>query len=817
MFFESMHDSIGSTPLVRLKLDAPPDVEVSAKLEMHNPFAMKDRVARHMLLEARRLGVLEPGAPVIESSSGTMALGIALVGRSLGHPVHIVTDPRIDPITLAKLRALGCEVHVVDRMSSHGWQSARLERLEQLRADLPGAFWPKQYSNPDNPGAYRALARELVTDLGTVDVLVGPVGSGGSLCGTARALRRHNPDLYVVGVDCVGSALFDQPDRPGRLQSGLGNSLQPANLDTSLLDEVHWLNDHEAFAATHDLARDQQIFAGNTSGSVYQVLRHLARHSEPGRRIVGIFPDRGDRYADTVYSREHWDKHGLRDMERRPQPHEVVYGVEVHSWSRASLREVRPVPRKLLFVESNTTGTGMVALRLARELDFAPVLLTSDPTRYTGLDDTGADVIVCDTNSLSALRATVQEHFRALEIAGITTTSDFYVPTVAELATWLGAPGNPAEAMRTCRDKAKLRETLAREGVRQPRFVVVRDAAAGATAAAEVGLPCVVKPVDDSGSTNVLLCTSAQEASAHVAHILSRTVNARGLPTAGEVLVEELADGPEYSVEMFSVQGRHACVGVTAKSVTGAPCFVEHQHLFPASVTPEVAEELTRTVRAALSAAGVRSGPTHTEVRLVADGPVIIEVNPRLAGGMIPEMIRLATGTDLLEQQVRAATGREPLLEPEFARQGGIRFLIADRTGRIAAVEGLDRAAAVAGVDRVTMTVRPGAEVRPAQDAYGRLGYIIATSERPDDIEKVLDAAEQEIRFVYEDEAQDVRDLYRVVSNDEEQYSIWPHDRPLPPGWRAHETSGTKDECLSHIAEVWTDIRPLNLRASHGG
>ncbi|GAA3067224.1 hypothetical protein GCM10020254_08530 [Streptomyces goshikiensis] len=722
-----------------------------AKLEMHNPFAMKDRVARHMLLEARRLGVLLPGAPVIESSSGTMALGIALVGRSLGHPVHIVTDPRIDPITLAKLRALGCEVHVVDRMSSHGWQSARLERLEQLRADLPGAFWPQQYSNPDNPGAYRALAQELVTDLGTVDVLVGAVGSGGSLCGTARALRRHNPDLYVVGVDCVGSALFAQPDRPGRLQSGLGNSLQPANLDASLLDEVHWLNDHEAFAATHDLAREQQIFAGNTSGSVYQVLRHLAAHGEPGRRIVGIFPDRGDRYADTVYSQDHWDEHRLSDLELAPRPREVVYGTEVHSWSRASLHEVRPVRRTLLFVESNTTGTGMAALRLARELDFTPVLLTGEPGRYTGLDDTGAEVVVCDTNSLPALREAVQTRFRAQEIAGITTTSDFYVPTVAELATWLGAPGNPAEAMRTCRDKAKLRETLARAGVRQPRFVVVRDAAAGVTAAAKVGLPCVVKPVDDSGSTNVLRCTSAEEVSAHVTHILARTVNARGLPTAGAVLVEELADGPEYSVEMFSVEGRHHCVGITAKSVTGTPYFVEHQHLFPAPVPPAVAEELARTARAALTAAGVRSGPTHTELRLVADGPVIIEVNPRLAGGMIPEMIRLATGTGLLEQQVRAATGQEPLLEPEFARQGGIRFLIAERAGRVLAIEGADRAAAVAGVDRVTVTVRPGAEVRPAQDAYGRLGYIIATSERPEEIEDVLDAAEREIRFVYEE------------------------------------------------------------------
>ncbi|MEU8542179.1 pyridoxal-phosphate dependent enzyme [Streptomyces sp. NPDC048717] len=751
MFFDSLHDSIGATPLVRLRLDAAEGVEVCAKLEMYNPFAMKDRVARHMLLEARRLGILKPGAPVIESSSGTMALGIALVGRSLGHPVHIVTDPRIDPLTLAKLRALGCEVHVVARMSSHGWQSARLERLERLRAELPGAYWPRQYSNPDNPGAYRALARELVADLGGVDVLVGSVGSGGSLCGTTRALRRLSPDLYVVGVDCVGSALFGQPDRPERLQSGLGNSLQPDNLDLSVLDEVHWLNDREAFAATRELAREQQIFAGNTSGSVYQVLRHLARTVEPGRRVVGIFPDRGDRYFDTVYSPAHWERHRLMELERAERPREVVYGTEVRSWAYASLREVRPARRKLLFVESNTTGTGMQALRLARELGFEPVLLTDDATRYPGLDDTGAEVVVCDTASLPALRAAVRERFRAPDLAGVTTTSDFYVPAVAELSTWLGLPGNPAEAMRTCRDKARLRETLARAGVRQPRFAVVRDAEAGVTAAAKIGLPCVVKPSDDSGSTDVLRCTGPDQVGAHVARILSRTVNGRGLPTAGTALVEEFADGPEYSVEMFGVEGHHHLVGVTAKTVTGTPYFVERQHLFPAPLPGPVAEELTRIVRAALSAAGVLFGPTHTEVRLVEDGPVIIEINPRLAGGMIPEVIRLATGTALLEQQVRAATGEPPDLAREFTRQGGIRFLMAERAGRLAAVEGADRAAEVAGVDRVTVTVRPGADVRPAEDAYGRLGYIIATAERPDEVERILDAAEREIRFVYED------------------------------------------------------------------
>ncbi|MEV4319527.1 cysteine synthase family protein [Actinocrispum sp. NPDC049592] len=343
MRYDTMIDAIGHTPLVRLDLPGHDEIHGYAKLELQNMFAMKDRVARQVILTARRTGELRPGAPIIESSSGTMALGVALVGTALGHPVYIVTDPRIDPMTLAKLKSLGCVVEVVPRMTAHGWQSARLERLEQLRRDLDGAFWPRQYSNPQNPAAYRSLATELLADLDHVDVLVGSVGSGGSLCGTARALRERLPQLWVIGVDCVGSVLFGQPDEPRRLQSGLGNSMIPPNLDHSVIDEVHWLNDHEAFAAARDLAREQQIFGGNTAGSVYRVMRHVARGLGPGARMVGILADRGDRYADTVYSDEHWTRHGLLDLPKMDSPAEVEYGEPVSSWAYSYLAGARDV------------------------------------------------------------------------------------------------------------------------------------------------------------------------------------------------------------------------------------------------------------------------------------------------------------------------------------------------------------------------------------------------------------------------------------------------------------------------------------------
>ncbi|MGA5063616.1 pyridoxal-phosphate dependent enzyme [Streptomyces exfoliatus] len=740
-----MNEAIGNTPLVRLDVPASEGTRVYAKLELSNAFGMKDRVARNIVAEARRLGVLRPGAPIVESSSGTMALGVALVGRSLGHPVHIVTDPRTDPTTLAKLRALGCEVHVVPAMTDGGWQGARLARLAELMSELPGSFWPQQYSNPDNPGAYRVLAAELLHDLGPVDTLVGAVGSGGSLCGTGRALRRTLPDLRVVGVDSVGSTLFDQPDRPGRLQSGLGNSLHPNNLDRTVIDEIHWLNDREAFTATRELAREQQVFAGNTSGSVYHVLRHLARTAAPGSRIVGIFPDRGDRYTETVYSDDHWAAHRLDELPSSDAPTRVDYGTTVASWSVAALGE-RPARRRhLLFVEANTSGTGVQALRTAAALGLTAVLLTSAPERYTGAADTGCEVVVCDTNDVPALRQTIQERFRREDIAGITTTSDFYVPTVAGLADWLGLPGNDEDAANRCRNKASLRHALAAAGVPQPRFAVVKDAARTEEAVASVGLPCVVKPADDSGSNDVLLCTTVAEATAHAARVLAVETNVRGLPTARTVLIEEYLDAPEYSVEMFSDGDEHTCVGVTAKHLTGTPYFVETRHVFPAPLPDADRAALTDAVTRALKATGMRFGPTHTEVKLTEHGPALIEINPRLAGGMIPELIRLATGSDLLEQQIRAAAGLPVDLAATRTGHAGIQFLLAARPGTLASVDGTDAVLAADGIERVTVTATAGQAVRPPRNAYDRLGHVIA---RGDDAAHVVTALDTALRGI---------------------------------------------------------------------
>ncbi|RAL21398.1 PLP-dependent cysteine synthase family protein [Thermoflavimicrobium daqui] len=346
MLYENMVGVIGNTPLVKLRLTSQSVGTVYAKLELMNPFGMKDRVAKQTILTAKLSGELKDGMPIIESSSGTMACGVALVGRHLGHEVHIVTDPRIDSITYAKLVSLGCQVHIVKEMGKNGWQSARLERLYELMEEFPDAFWPRQYENPENPRAYQELAIEVMNDIKRVDILVGSVGSGGSLSGTASALKKFNPNLKVVAVDATGSVIFGQPDRPTRLQGGLGNSLVAQNVDFSVIDYVHWLNDEEAFASTLQLARNEHIFAGNSSGSVYMVACWLASQVSQDCHIVAIFPDRGDRYTDTIYNHQYREQKGLEELSIPKEPQYVDLNSVVTSWSYAKLMGVHPHDKK---------------------------------------------------------------------------------------------------------------------------------------------------------------------------------------------------------------------------------------------------------------------------------------------------------------------------------------------------------------------------------------------------------------------------------------------------------------------------------------
>ncbi|MGH8999447.1 MAG: cysteine synthase family protein [Acidimicrobiia bacterium] len=321
-------------PSITTALALPRVVRLGANLFGAAFTLMKLLPARHILDVAGQRGQLEPGTVVIETTSGTFGLALAMECSLRGHPLILVSDPAVDPALRRRLRDLGARVVIVERPAVvGGLQQARLDKVAELCRRHPRHFLPSQYANPDNPAAYLALADFLTEALGPVDCLVGPVGSGGSMCGTSAFLRTHSPWMSAVAVDTPGSVLFGQADTPRRVR-GLGNSLMPANLDHAVFDDVHWVSDAAAFGATRLLHRRHALFMGPTSGAAWLVADWWAR-AHPDARVVVLLPDEGHRYQDTVYDDDWLTRHHLLRSETLPRRPTRVFRPEegVGEWS----------------------------------------------------------------------------------------------------------------------------------------------------------------------------------------------------------------------------------------------------------------------------------------------------------------------------------------------------------------------------------------------------------------------------------------------------------------------------------------------------
>ncbi|MEV6868695.1 PLP-dependent cysteine synthase family protein [Streptosporangium subroseum] len=332
---------VGDTPVCWIGQPfTPPGRGFWAKLESANPGGLKDRPALHIVERARARGDLPPGAMIVESTSGTFGLGLALAGIVYGHPVTVVSDPGMETIVHRLLAAYGTRIDVVTRPHPvGGWQQARLDRVSELLTAHPRAYWPCQYDNPDNVDAYDGLAEELLSQLGGVDVLVCSVGTGGHSAGVAKTLRRHQGEMHLVGVDAVGSAIFGQPART-RLMRGLGSNIHPRNVAHGAFDEVHWVAPHEAVWACRTLAATHYTTGGWSVGAVTVVASWLARTLPPGTRIAAIFPDGPARYYTTIYDDAYCAEHDLRDRPPSDEPEEIKHPgeAEVTRWTRMVMR-----------------------------------------------------------------------------------------------------------------------------------------------------------------------------------------------------------------------------------------------------------------------------------------------------------------------------------------------------------------------------------------------------------------------------------------------------------------------------------------------
>lgn len=332
---------VGNTPVMRIAEPfAPAGHGFWAKLEGFNPGGMKDRPALHMIERARARGDLAPGARVVESTSGTLGLGLALAGIVHNHPVTLVTDPGLEPILTQMLAAYGADVDLVtEPHPTGGWQQARRDRVAEHLATDPTAWCPDQYTNPDNVSAYQPLALELLTQLGHIDVLVCSVGTGGHSAGLSRTLRQFLPDLQLVGVDTIGSTIFGQPAHK-RLMRGLGSSIYPENVDYPAFSEVHWVAPAESVWACRTLASTHYATGGWSVGAVARVAGWIAGTRSPDTVVAAIFPDGPQRYYSTVYSDAYCHANNIDPTIAPPSAPITIADPTasvVHRWSRTTV------------------------------------------------------------------------------------------------------------------------------------------------------------------------------------------------------------------------------------------------------------------------------------------------------------------------------------------------------------------------------------------------------------------------------------------------------------------------------------------------
>lgn len=302
-------DLIGRTPLIELCRSGSGS-RLLLKLEQFNPTgSAKIRMARQMVLDAERDGRLRPGGHIIESTSGNTGLGLAVMAAERGYRFTAVVDNHSSKDKLRAMVAMGANLVYVSDPSEDGPSATAREELAALLADSEeGAYFFNQHNNPSNAHGYRALAHELRADLdGDVDYLISSVGTGGSLFGTARELRRLGSSVSVIGVEPVGSIVFGGPGGP-YWQSGTGTppgGVIGSVIDYDLLDEGVKVSDVHAFATARVVARRNGLMiGGSVGGAVYVAVRRL-REIPAGSTVVTIACDGGEKYLDTV-SNDEW-------------------------------------------------------------------------------------------------------------------------------------------------------------------------------------------------------------------------------------------------------------------------------------------------------------------------------------------------------------------------------------------------------------------------------------------------------------------------------------------------------------------------------
>ncbi|MGN1232996.1 MAG: cysteine synthase A [Candidatus Cryptobacteroides sp.] len=300
MIHRNITELIGRTPLVEISGIEGQKARIAVKVEFFNPGgSVKDRIALSMIEDAERRGVLVPGATIIEPTSGNTGVGLAWIGRVKGYNVILTMPDTMSRERRSLLKAYGAELVLTP--GAEGMKGA-IRKASELRDNTPGAVILGQFDNPANPAAHeKYTGEEIWSDSdGQVDIFVAGAGTGGTVSGTGRALKRHNPDIKLVAVEPAGSPVLSAGHAGPHKIQGIGAGFVPATLDREVIDEVLPVADEAAFEGMRLLSRREGILAGISSGAAFSAALELARRDEnAGKLIVALLPDTGERYLST--------------------------------------------------------------------------------------------------------------------------------------------------------------------------------------------------------------------------------------------------------------------------------------------------------------------------------------------------------------------------------------------------------------------------------------------------------------------------------------------------------------------------------------
>jgi cystathionine beta-synthase len=323
----SILEAVGHTPLVRLsRITAGLRPTILAKVETLNPGgSVKDRIGLRMIEDAERRGLLKPGGTIVEPTSGNTGHALAIAAALRGYRMIFVMADKQSPEKIALLRAYGAEVVVcptaVPRDSPESYYSV----AERLSREIPGAFQPNQYFNQANPRShYETTGPEIweQTD-GKVDVVVGGLGTGGTMTGIARFLKEKKPSVMMVGADPEGSLYSGDTIKPYKVE-GIGEDFIPGTIDLKLIDRIVQVNDRDSFLMARRITREEGILVGGSSGTAMKAAMDVARELDEKTLMVVILPDTGRNNLSKIYSDEWMRQNGFFERFPRQLVHDVV-------------------------------------------------------------------------------------------------------------------------------------------------------------------------------------------------------------------------------------------------------------------------------------------------------------------------------------------------------------------------------------------------------------------------------------------------------------------------------------------------------------